>query len=319
MRESDRCLETDARGLSMKIVRERRYPVTVNKLEPTPRWVVALLSLALLALLAVVAIGARRIPSATGDSQLPLDSRTMGQILTGAAWLVMVGLLIWLVLPGGVRRRKRALPKRRSWLASVLVLTVLLVVFMQLGEFTKLGKQRSDLTAEQPSTILSAPSAPDTGVVSMEPSAALSPGSATALLIVMAAVILAVVALSAIGRGGTDESDMEPVEEPAFSGLIDDLLAELDRSGDPRAVVIGAYARMEEALGKDGVVRRSVETPLEFLDRALRRLSVSGHAAKRLTGLFAEARFSPHVIDEGMSAEAIDALSEIRDELRARA
>jgi len=300
-------------------IRERRYAVIVNKLEPTPRWVVVVLSLALLALLAVVAIGARQIPSVTGDSQLPLDSRTMGQILTGAAWLVVVGLLIWLVLPGGVRRRKRALPKRRPWLASVLVLIVLLLVFMQLGRFTQLVKEPSDLTAEPASTIMSLPDAQNTTGVSMEPSVAPSPGSATTLLIVMGAVILAIVALSAIGPGGTDESDMEPVEEPAFSGVIDDLLAELENSGDPRVVVIGAYARMEEALGKDGVARRSAEAPLEFLDRALRQLSVSGHAAERLTGLFAEARFSPHVIDEGMSAEAIDALREIRDELRAKA
>ncbi|NIA25789.1 MAG: DUF4129 domain-containing protein [Gammaproteobacteria bacterium] len=285
----------------------------MNKLEPTPRWVVVVLSLALLALLAVVAIGARRIPSPTGDSQLPLDSRLIGQIVTGVAWLLMAALMIWLVLPGGVRRKRRPPPKRRSWLASVLALIALLIVFMQLGELNP------DLTEKQVSTITGLPEVRNTTVVSMEPRSALPAGSSTTLLIVMAAVVLAVVALSAIGRERNDESDKELVEEPAFPGVVDDLLAELEHSGDPRAVVIGAYARMEQALGKDGVARRSTEAPLEFLDRALRQLHVSACAAKRLTSLFAEARFSPHVIDESMSAEAIDALREIRDELRAKA
>lgn len=293
--------------------------MTVNKLEPTPRWVVAVLGLALLTLLTVVAIGARQIPGATGDSQLPLDSRAMGQILAVTAWLVMVALLIWIMLPGGVRKKQRTPPKRKSWLAAALVLVALLAVFMQVGKFTQSGKQHSDLTAEQPSTMLSVPNAQNPTAVSMGSRAALPAGSTAGLLLVAAAVVLAVVALSAIGKGRNDQSDMEPVEEPDFSSVIDDLLAELEHSGDPRAVVIGAYARMEQALGKDGMSRRSTEAPLEFLDRALRQLDVSGHAAKRLTGLFAEARFSPHVIDEGMSAEAIDALREIRDELRAKA
>ena len=38
----------------------------------------------------------------------------------------------------------------------------------------------------------------------------------------------------------------------------------------------------------------------------------------RLTGLFQWAKFSPHTVDETMRAEAIDALTQVRDELRAK-
>ena len=106
---------------------------------------------------------------------------------------------------------------------------------------------------------------------------------------------------------------------PAFRDVLDDLIAELERSGDPRSIVIGAYARMEQALAMDGLARRRAEAPLEFLERTLRHLSVSAGAVRRLTGLFSEARFSPHLIDDDKSRQAIDALRQVRDELRSKA
>jgi hypothetical protein len=79
--------------------------------------------------------------------------------------------------------------------------------------------------------------------------------------------------------------------------------------------VIKAYAGMEHALAQDGLPRSPSETPVEYLRRALERLSASTAATTRLTALFEQAKFSTHVIDEPMRQEALAALGDLRTEL----
>jgi hypothetical protein len=102
---------------------------------------------------------------------------------------------------------------------------------------------------------------------------------------------------------------------------IDEVLAEtlddLRRENDPRKAVIGAYAKMERTLAARGVPRRESEAPVEYLTRILDVVSASGHSVRRLTGLFARARYSPHEIDAKMKEDAIDALTGLRAELAA--
>jgi hypothetical protein len=102
---------------------------------------------------------------------------------------------------------------------------------------------------------------------------------------------------------------------------IDEVLAEtlddLRREEDPRKAVIGAYAKMERTLAARGVPRRESEAPVEYLTRILEVVSASGHSVRRLTGLFARARYSPHEIDAKMKEDAIDALTGLRAELAA--
>jgi hypothetical protein len=56
---------------------------------------------------------------------------------------------------------------------------------------------------------------------------------------------------------------------------------------------------------------------VEYLDRVLPELRASGAALGRLTALFQWAKFSAHEVDGTMRDEAIGALVEVRDELRA--
>jgi Domain of unknown function (DUF4129) len=102
---------------------------------------------------------------------------------------------------------------------------------------------------------------------------------------------------------------------------LDEVLAEtlddLRREQDPRKAVIGAYANMERTLAARGVPRRESEAPVEYLTRILDVVSASGHSVRRLTRLFATARFSPHEIDAKMKEDAIDALTGLRAELAA--
>lgn len=94
---------------------------------------------------------------------------------------------------------------------------------------------------------------------------------------------------------------------------IDDLRAELD----PRRAVIACYARLERALAAAGFPRRLAETQEEHLGRILGQLDIETGSIRRLTDLFTRAKYSQHEVDTRMKDDAIAALVEVRDELRA--
>jgi hypothetical protein len=100
---------------------------------------------------------------------------------------------------------------------------------------------------------------------------------------------------------------------------VDDSLDDLRAEPDARRAVIAAYARLERALGASGVARSRQETAEEYVARILGKLEVDDRLVRRLADLFTRAKFSPHVVDETMKEEAIAALAQIRDELRAAA
>lgn len=131
------------------------------------------------------------------------------------------------------------------------------------------------------------------------------------------AVIAALAAAAVLRRRGsapTEEAAVDPVAQDV-AVTIGDAIEDLEREPDARRAVIAAYARMEGVLARHGLQRQPSETPLEYLRRALLGLTTSGGAVERLTALFERAKFSPHDIDEGMKADAIESLREIRDGL----
>jgi hypothetical protein len=101
--------------------------------------------------------------------------------------------------------------------------------------------------------------------------------------------------------------------DDAIAETLDDLAAE----SDPRRAVIACYARLERALSAAGHPRRRAETQQEHLARILGRLDIDTSSIRRLNALFTRAKFSQHDVDVAMKEEAIAALVEIRDELRA--
>jgi len=108
-------------------------------------------------------------------------------------------------------------------------------------------------------------------------------------------------------------------EEAAFIAALDEVLADtlddLRAERDPRRAVIRTYARMEKLFAAYGVPRQESEAPLEYVARVLDRLQVSIYSVRRVTQLFARAKFSPHEIDAGMKDDAIEALAGLRAEL----
>jgi hypothetical protein len=105
--------------------------------------------------------------------------------------------------------------------------------------------------------------------------------------------------------------------QQAFEELVEDTLADLYAETDARKAIIAAYARVERLFAMYGSPRYRSEAPVEYLERVLPELRASGAALRRLTALFEWAKFSAHDVDRRMRDEAIGALVEVRDELRA--
>jgi len=89
---------------------------------------------------------------------------------------------------------------------------------------------------------------------------------------------------------------------------------------EPREAIIACYAAMEEALAAaPGSAPQASDTPSEVLARAVGNRTISTGAAAALVDLFAEARFSRHIMTEGHRDDAEQALRSVLGELRSSA
>lgn len=97
-------------------------------------------------------------------------------------------------------------------------------------------------------------------------------------------------------------------------------LAEVaDSSRDPREAIIACYAAMERELANvPGAVPQEFDTPTEVLARAVEHHALHADNAVQLVKLFAEARFSPHVMNETHRDAAVHLLQLVLDELGSR-
>ena len=95
-------------------------------------------------------------------------------------------------------------------------------------------------------------------------------------------------------------------------------LAEMgDLSRDPRAAIIACYLAMERELEKSpGTFPQDSDTPSEVLARAIEQQALPAGSATVLVDLFEEARFSPHVMNEGHRADAMGALQSVQRDLQ---
>jgi hypothetical protein len=118
--------------------------------------------------------------------------------------------------------------------------------------------------------------------------------------------------LPGTGAGEDAAGDPQPAAvQGAVVSTIDAMLAD----PDPRAAIIGAYARLLEGLSACGAGRREHEAPFEHLHRVLAVLQVRPGPMRRLTALFSAARFSTHPPTESDREEALTALLAIASDL----
>jgi Domain of unknown function (DUF4129) len=95
-------------------------------------------------------------------------------------------------------------------------------------------------------------------------------------------------------------------------------LAEVgDLSQEPREAIIACYAAMERELTRvPGAAPQDFDTPTEVLARAVESHALRADDATQLVNLFEEARFSPHVMNEGHRESALHVLHLVLAELQ---
>jgi hypothetical protein len=277
---------------------------------------VVLPALAVLTLVTVVGIAATgSTPQGSDRSRAPSDT-LLDALFT--LWLVAAAAGGVLLVYGLAQRKEIAQQMAarrypRFTLASFLVFALLVAVIVRLfsNSWRPLGRERAD---EEPTFDTGQPGIDRPG---HKPIVDYHPG--ISWLVVAVVVVLAVVAVAAYvisqrrARKATNV-DEELAERLALA--LDEALDDLRAEADPRRAIVAAYARMERVLAASGVPRRSAETADEYLGRVLRELAPGSDAVARLTDLFTQAKFSHHDVDAAMKEDAIQALEQVRDELR---
>ena len=103
--------------------------------------------------------------------------------------------------------------------------------------------------------------------------------------------------------------DPEPLAEEIRRDAADQLALLL--GGTPRNAIVACWDRFEEQAERVRAARQPWETSSEFTLRLLDRVSADEAAVLRLEGLYHEARFSDHEIDESRREAAVEALHAI--------
>jgi hypothetical protein len=272
-------------------------------------------ALAVLALVGVVAVAATGSTSSGSGATRPPGDALLDTIVSLFMLLVVLStaLLVYGLMQRKAIAREMAFAKRYRRLSAVAFI-VFMLVFTVVVYFRFRNWERNPI--EEGITDPLRPRTPVTG----EPSGADVPYEPRfAWLPVLVALALAAIGLAAVvvaarrpTTGARDDDSLAEALAEALDGTLDDLRAETD----PRRAVIAAYARLERVLAAHGRPRAKAETPAEYLRRLLLDLEVGEQAVRRLTDLFTRAKFSQHEVDVGMKEEAIEALEDVRHELR---
>jgi hypothetical protein len=268
----------------------------------------ALVGSALLALLALVAIGSAGDRWGGGAEVRGFPSAFVDYSFTILV-LLFVGLLVLIVDALRDRRGLPALPQRTGinpWISFLFVIAVLTgyAAFTN-ADFTRPGDEEGgEGGAGRSSGRASSGGGGEEQGVDFQWWLAI-----TVALLLVGYLIYQRTRRRAVSLTAGDE----------LEAILTEALDELELDPDPRRAVIQAYVRMEAALAAYGHGRLPHEAPLEYLARVLRELEVRAEAAHALTELFERARFSTHEIDTAMRSEAVASLEAVRDDLRAAA
>ena len=278
------------------------------------RTLVAVLAvLVLVGLVAVAATGST--PGGTSRGRAPADA--LLDTLFSLALLALIPGAVLLVY--GLMQRKEIAREvasgryRRMGLGSYL----LFMALFTLAVYFRLSHSRFSLGGAEPGGEVGAPNKAAAPEGDIPPGRVYEPEFAwIPVLAVVALVATAIVAYVLVSRRNRRLATVEERAAAHVAETLEDTLDDLRAEPDPRRAVIAAFARLERALAASGLPRRSSETAKEYVARILDRLDVDGAAVRTLTDLFETAKFSQHLVDEGMRTQAIEALTRIRDDLR---
>lgn len=300
---------------------------------------------ALIGLVVVLGIALRgRLPGAEPAERTQPPNSTGG--LLGLLTLVVACLLVIIVAfvaklrdPQRAKQAARAdvpgggggVGVRRSWRFLLVIAAVILSWLLVAALFAqlRLPQLQGGPAPAQPATT---PSPGHTAVQRPDPP---EPGGTDPVfwyLVVSFAALLVVMLVGGIVLRVRERRRAAPApaaddggpDEPAPSGpgslalAAERGLAEVgDLSREPREAIIACYAAMEHALASaPGAAPQDSDTPSEVLARAVEHEAIHAGSATELVTLFAEARFSTHVMNEGHREAAERALRLVLDELR---
>lgn len=219
---------------------------------------------------------------------------------------------------------------RPAWRVMVIgagVLVVWLLMVWLLSRFIALHGVGQVPTAPASST----PTPPNNAARPPEPRDA---GGDAGVLRYLIASTVALVVLIVVGTvvgarrrriGGPRVVAADPLGPPTPRGTSESLvraaeigLAEIgDLGREPREAIIACYAAMERELTHvPGAVPQDFDTPTEVLARAVEHHALHVDNASELVNLFEEARFSPHLMNEGHRESALRVLQLVLAELR---
>jgi tetratricopeptide (TPR) repeat protein len=288
-----------------------------GRFEPLSPGRLAALAIAILILAAVVASASR--PGDLGPAAPPTEAETGAAILRATVILFVIAealvlaLVVWALWPGHGRRiRPRGGLVALSVAAFLQTAGALVLFWLYLHYRVQLKGTNGSGPLAGIFNFRLFPAIPDG-----RPGAGAGQGWLTVAIVAAVLAVAAGFLLRGIRVRRRPNSLARLAEQ--LTEAIEDSLEELEAEPDPRTAVIAAYARMERSLAGIGMPRARHEAALEYLERMLALLDAEGPAARRLTELFQLAKFSDHDIDSAMKGEAIRALAEIRDDLRARA
>lgn len=231
---------------------------------------------------------------------------------------------------GGPSRRDGGEKWRPNWRNVLIAVGVVIVWLIFVMVMVRLVSPDVDgvTPAEQPTT------APN-GSKTLPPPSGEKPGSpegggdvfwylaaASALMIGLLVVAgVATVRKRMAGRGiYVDEEAHErgavPDGDPLAVAAALGLAKVGDRSREPREAIIACYAAMENALAGSPLTKpQDSDTPTEVLARAVGTKAIRAGTANDLVDLFAEARFSPHLMTEAHRSAAEGALRRVLGDL----
>jgi hypothetical protein len=275
----------------------------------------AVTGIALAALLAVVAIASRAHQPGGGNGAAPSHPPILLAEYAASLMAVLLPIGAIVVIWAWSQSRRQALLRGGSTWRQFLALSAIALIFLPFALFAGRVFHRHAPPRTTPTVL--------PGRSPQKKAAKPSPIRPFHFQLLPALIVGSIVIGLGFVAGWTlikrrlegDEWDREAQLMAALDEVLADTLDDLRAETDPRKAVIRTYARMERTFAAYGVPREEAETPLEYVERVLARLSVSSFAINRITHLFARAKFSPHEIDSTMKDEAIDALVGLRAEL----
>lgn len=316
-----------------------------------PRWIMMPVTdratgraVALIALVVLVGIALRGyLPGEDQAGDQPTDNTAamIGTVtLLGAAVvIIMIAIVATLRQPPTPAPAGQPLPRRPSgerwhlrWrivligLGVVLVWLLVVVLLMRLSERLDAQFQpTAPSTATPGATPTPAPPPPPPAPPETEPALFWYLFATTVFMLVFLAVATVINVRrhrrpptpKPVGEDVAAPDDDEPAPPPLAVAAERGLAEMGDLSREPREAIIACYAAMEDALATaPGAVPQESDTPTEVLARAVEHHAIHAGTATDLVELFAEARFSPHVMNEGHRETAVRALQLVLAELK---